>query len=70
MAQLGKLGKLPRQILPTGRTLPSDRKSFSRQLEELLHPTGRTLPSDRKNSSIRQEELFHQTGKVFLVVRP
>ncbi|EAX90844.1 hypothetical protein TVAG_445640 [Trichomonas vaginalis G3] len=77
MAQVGKLGKLPRQILPTGRTLPSDRKIFSRQLEELLHPTGRTLASDRKNSSIRQEKffhqtekIFHQTGKIFPVVRP
>ncbi|EAX78143.1 hypothetical protein TVAG_496580 [Trichomonas vaginalis G3] len=70
MAQVAQLGKLPRQILPTGRTLASDRKSFSRQQEELLHPTGRTLASDRKSFSRQQEELFHQTGKIFLVVRP
>ena len=38
-------------FLPTGRTLPSDRKKF-------FLPTGKNFPSDKKKFSIRQEKIF------------
>ncbi|EAX78826.1 hypothetical protein TVAG_205960 [Trichomonas vaginalis G3] len=65
MAQVAQLGKLPRQILLAFRVLPSDRKSFSRQLEKIFPTTGRTLPSNRENFSRQQKKIFHPTEKNF-----
>ncbi|EAX81647.1 hypothetical protein TVAG_018860 [Trichomonas vaginalis G3] len=65
MAQVGKLGKLSCQILPTFQVLPSDIPSSSFRHSESFLPTFQVLPSDIPSPSFQLEKNFPTTGKKF-----